>query len=163
VAGLPLWLFEESYSVVGDLAETISLILPEPQQVTDRPLHHWIDEIKRLSTLDDDARKTGILAAWDSLPTRQRFLFTKLLTGGFRVGVSQKLMTRALAQATGQDEPALTHRLMGNWTPETVTWHSLIEAEDASADLSRPYPFYLAYQLDDLDDLGAARRLERRT
>ncbi|MFO7806400.1 MAG: ATP-dependent DNA ligase [Paracoccaceae bacterium] len=154
VAGLPLWLFEESYSVVGDLAETISLILPEPQQATDRPLHDWIGEIKRLSTLDDDARKAGILAAWDSLPRRQRFLFTKLLTGGFRVGVSQKLMTRALAQATGQDEPALTHRLMGNWTPETVTWHSLIEAEDARADLSRPYPFYLAYQLDDLDDLG---------
>ena len=82
-ANLPLWLFEESYSVVGDLAETIALILPDPSSETDHSLTHWITEIKRLSALDDDARRAGILAAWDSLPTRERFLFTKLLTGGF--------------------------------------------------------------------------------
>ena len=29
-AGLPLWLFEESYHIVGDLAETIALLLPPP-------------------------------------------------------------------------------------------------------------------------------------
>ena len=153
-AGLPLWLFEDSYSVVGDLAETIALILPPPSRVADLPLSHWIGEIRRLSTLDEAERKAGILAAWDSLDTRQRFLFTKLLTGGFRVGVSQKLMTRALAEATGQPEAELTHKLMGNWTPDDVTWDSLIEANDPTADLSRPYPFYLAYQLDDLDALG---------
>ena len=155
-AGLPLWLFEESYSIVGDLAETISLILPPPSRDEDRPLTYWIEEIARLSTLDDAARKEGILAAWDSLPTVQRFLFTKLLTGGFRIGVSQKLMTRALAQATGEDEAELTHKLMGNWTPQTTTWHALIEAHDPTADLSRPYPFYLAYGLEDLDALGPA-------
>ena len=154
-AELPLWLFEESYSIVGDLAETISLILPPPSHEADESLTHWIGEIARLSALEDEAaRKAGILAAWDSLPDRQRFLFTKLLTGGFRVGVSQKLMTRALAQATGQDEATLTHKLMGNWTPQDISWHVLIEAEDPTSDLSRPYPFYLAYQLDDLNDLG---------
>ncbi|MEL6682546.1 MAG: ATP-dependent DNA ligase, partial [Pseudomonadota bacterium] len=89
-----------------------------------------------------------------SLPTTDRFLFTKLLTGGFRIGVSAKLITRALAQATGQPEPELTHKLMGNWTPDTATWDSLIMADDPTADLSRPYPFYLSYQLDSLDDLG---------
>ncbi|NBD29376.1 MAG: ATP-dependent DNA ligase, partial [Alphaproteobacteria bacterium] len=78
----------------------------------------------------------------------------KLLTGGFRIGVSQKLMTRALAQATGQDEADLTHKLMGAWTPETTSWAALIEAHDPSADLSRPYPFYLAYQLEDVAALG---------
>ncbi|KQI68926.1 ATP-dependent DNA ligase [Loktanella sp. 3ANDIMAR09] len=155
-ANLPLWLFEESYSIVGDLAETIALILPDPSSTADHSLTHWINELARLSGLDDDARKAGILAAWDSLPTTQRFLFTKLLTGGFRIGVSQKLMTRALAQATGQDEAELTHKLMGNWTPQTTTWHNLIEAHDPTADLSRPYPFYLAYGLEDLDDLGPA-------
>ena len=153
-AGLPLWLFEESYSIVGDLAETISLILPDPSQTSDRSLTWWMAEIRRLSALEDDARKVGILDAWDSLAGPQRFLFTKLLTGGFRVGVSQKLMVRALARATDQDEAQLTHRLMGNWTPATTSWHSLIEAEDPSAELSRPYPFYLAYGLDTLDDLG---------
>jgi len=153
-AGMPLWLFEECYPIVGDLAETIALFLPEPTEVQERPLSDWIGEIKRLSALDETARKAGILAAWDSLDTTQRFLFTKLLTGGFRVGVSQKLMTRALAEATGQDEAALTHKLMGSWTPETTTWQTLIEAHDPTADLSRPYPFYLAYQLDDPADLG---------
>ena len=154
-AGIPLWLFEESYPVVGDLAETISLVLPPPpEEPVDLPLHHWIGELQRLSALDETARKSGILSAWDSLDRTERLLFTKLLTGGFRGGVSQKLMTRALARATGQDEAELTHRLMGAWTPENTTWEGLIEAPDPTADLSRPYPFYLAYQLDDPEDLG---------
>ncbi len=154
VAGLPDWLFEDSYSIVGDLAETISLVLPPAESHVDQPLSYWIDEVKRLATLDEPDRKAGILAAWDQLEQVERFLFTKLLTGGFRVGVSAKLMTRALAKATGQDEATLTHKLMGQWTPETTTFTDLIEADDPGTDLSRPYPFYLAYGLDDLDDLG---------
>lgn len=154
VAGLPDWLFEESYGIVGDLAETISLVLPPPRMVEDHSLTHWITTIKSLAIMGDDDRKAGILTAWNTLPDMQRFLFTKLLTGGFRVGVSTKLMTRALAQATSQGEPALTHKLMGNWTPDTTTFHELIETNDPIADLSRPYPFYLAYGLDDLDELG---------
>ena len=153
-AGIPLWLFEESYPVVGDLAETIALVLPPPASESDRPLHHWIGELQRLSKLDETAQKAGILDAWNSLDRTERFLFTKLLTGGFRIGVSQKLMTRALAQATGQDAADLTHKLMGAWTPESTTWTALIEAHDPGADLSRPYPFYLAYQLEDLAALG---------
>ncbi|MEL6959917.1 MAG: ATP-dependent DNA ligase [Pseudomonadota bacterium] len=153
-AGLPLLLFEECYPIVGDLAETISLFLPPSEGNEDRPLSHWISELQRLSSLDEDARKAGIIAAWTALPQIERFLFTKLLTGGFRIGVSQKLMTRALSQATGQDEAVLTHKLMGSWTPETSSWETLIEADDPTADLSRPYPFYLAYQLEDLDQLG---------
>lgn len=153
-AGLPLWLLEECYPVVGDLAETISLLLPAPKRHEERTLTDCINEIKNLSLLDDEARKSGILDAWDTLPTDQRFLFIKLLTGGFRIGVSQKLMTRALAKATDQDEAVLTHKLMGNWTPDTATWDALINADDPSADLSRPYPFYLAYGVDDIDQLG---------
>ena len=155
VAGLPDWLFEDSYSIVGDLAETIALVLPPARSENAQSLQFWIDRIRALSAMEEPERKAGIIAAWDSLPTVQRFLFTKLLTGGFRVGVSAKLVTRALSQATGQSEAELTHKLMGSWTPDTVTWESLIEAEDPTADQSRPYPFYLAYQLDDLAELGA--------
>ncbi|EAR51200.1 DNA ligase [Oceanicola granulosus HTCC2516] len=155
-AGIPLWLFEESYPIVGDLAETIALVLPPAAAHEERPLSHWIARLRELSAGDDATRKAGILAAWDVLDRTERLLFTKLLTGGFRVGVSQKLMTRALARATGQDEAELTHKLMGAWTPETTSWEALIEAHDPSADLSRPYPFYLAYQLDDLAALGSA-------
>lgn len=154
VAGLPDWLFEESYSIVGDLAETIALDLPPANSNSDHPLTYWIKIIKLFSMLDDDARKVGILAAWNRLPCIERFLFTKLLTGGFRIGVSAKLITRALAQSTGQPEQQLTHKLMGNWTPDSVTWETLIEAEDPTADQSRPYPFYLAHALDGFDNLG---------
>jgi DNA ligase-1 len=147
-AGIPLWLFEACYPVVGDLSETIALVLPEATRDTDLPLADWIARLRALDKADEDTRKSAILDAWDSLGPTERFVFNKLLTGGWRMGVSQKLMTRALAQSTGIEEAELTHRLMGDWTPDTVTWESLIEAPDPTADLSRPYPFYLAYQID---------------
>lgn len=148
-AGIPLWLFEECYPIVGDLAETITLLLPPARATSDHGLTHWINALRDAYGLEQEARRSFVEDAWDQLDTTERFLFNKLITGGFRVGVSRKLMTRALAQATGRDEAELQHRLMGDWTPDTTSWHALIEAEDASADLSRPYPFYLAYQLDD--------------
>jgi DNA ligase-1 len=153
-AGLPLWLFEESHAVVGDLAETIALILPEPGQRTDLALAHWIARLAELSRLPDAERKAGILDAWDSLPGPERFLFTKLLTGSFRVGISQTLMTKALARATGQADSDVAHRLMGDWTPDRTTWGALVHEGSARDDQGRPYPFYLAYQLDDPADLG---------
>ena len=153
-AGIPLWLFEESYGVVGDLSETISLVLPPPEQPEAKSLSDWITVVRNLSTLEVEAKKTAILAAWDALGGAERFLFNKLITGGLRVGVSQKLMTRALAEATEIDEAELQHRIMGNWSPETTSFHALIEAPDPGADASKPYPFYLAYQLEDLDALG---------
>jgi DNA ligase-1 len=148
-AGLPLWLFEESYAIVGDLAETIAVILPEASGASDHSLAHWIDVTRSLATLDEDARRSAVLSAWDQLPATERFVFNKLITGGFRMGVSQKLMTRALSRATGIDEAELSHRLMGDWSADTITYDSLIHAYDPAADLSKPYPFYLAYQLDD--------------
>jgi DNA ligase-1 len=146
-AGLPLWLFEESYPVVGELAETIALVLPEPSGESDLSLADWIDRIRAVSGRPLEERRAAIVQAWRGLPQDQRLLFNKLITGGFRMGVSQKLMTRALSQATGLDEAELAHRLMGSWTPETVSFATLIHLSDPAADLSRPYPFYLAYPL----------------
>lgn len=154
-ADIPLWLFEECYPIVGDLAETIALILPPPTRHSDHSLAHWIQTLMALSDQPEDTRKQTVLAAWDQLDATERFLFNKLLTGGFRIGISQKLMTRALAQATGHEESDLAHRLMGDWTPQTTSWSDLIQAENPAADLSRPYPFYLAYALDSApEDLG---------
>ena len=147
-ADIPLWLFEDSYSVVGDLAETIALVLPPTLTEDNQSLSHWINDLRALSDVEEADRKAFVLSAWQRLGGTERFVFNKLITGGFRMGVSQKLMTRALSQATGKPEPELAHRLMGNWHPDDVTWHDLIEAEDASADASRPYPFYLAYALE---------------
>ncbi|MEM1065196.1 MAG: ATP-dependent DNA ligase, partial [Pseudomonadota bacterium] len=148
-AGIPLWLFEEAYPIVGDLAETIALVLPAATESSDKSLTHWINSVRALSGLEEHDRKAAILKAWDALETTERFVFNKLITGGFRMGLSQKLMTRALSRATGIAESDLAHRLMGDWSPDTVTYQSLIIAPDPTADLSKPYPFYLAYQLDD--------------
>ncbi|MFY0614407.1 MAG: hypothetical protein JXQ99_22955, partial [Hyphomicrobiaceae bacterium] len=142
-AGLPLWLFEESYAVVGDLAETIAVILPDATGGSDLSLTHWIGVTKSFAALDEAGKREQVLAAWDQLPATQRFVFNKLITGGFRMGVSQKLMTRALARATGIEEAELSHRLMGDWTPDTISYEELIHAYDPAADLSKPYPFYL--------------------
>ena len=148
-ADVPLWLFEDSYAIVGDLAETISLILPPARTVDNMGLSHWINALRDLSNVNETERQTFVQAAWQRLGGTERLVFNKLITGGFRLGISQKLMTRALAQATDKPEAELAHRLMGNWHPDDVTWHALIEAEDPNADASRPYPFYLAYGLDD--------------
>ncbi len=151
-AGIPLWLFEDAYPVVGDLAETISLVLPPPTQDTQRSLSGWMAELARLGTLEEPARKAAVLDAWDRLAGAERFLFNKLITGGFRMGVSQALMTRALAQATGRDEAELAHRLMGDWDPASTGFAALVLTQDPAADRARPYPFFLAHALDDGPD-----------
>jgi len=154
-SGLPLWLFEESYHIVGDLAETIALILPPCTDTSARTLDDWIRYNAALADSTEEEKKKAILTAWSQLPSDERFLYNKLITGGFRVGVSQKTVVKALAQATEQEESVITHRLMGAWDPFTITYDELVNQADGKEDLSRPYPFYLAYAVEDkVDKLG---------
>jgi len=104
LANIPLWLFEESYHKVGDLAETIALLLPPAEEQHEASLTRWIDIIKGLDKKDDAIKKAAVLDAWQGLDYNERFVFNKLITGSFRVGVSQKLMMRAFAQYAGQEE-----------------------------------------------------------
>jgi DNA ligase-1 len=147
-AAIPLWLFEESYAMVGDLAETIALILPTAATEESPSLSDTIRALMALTGQPVEARKAAILGWWARLGTTERFLFNKLITGGFRMGVSQGLMTRALSTATGVDEAALAHRLMGDWQPATTTFQSLIR-DEGEGNASRPYPFALASPLED--------------
>ncbi len=154
LSGLPLWLFEESYHVVGDLAETIALVLPEATEQSDETLSFWIDFIKQLEPLDVEEKKEKIFEAWRRLETVERFVFNKLITGSFRVGVSQQLMVKALSKHANVKENVVAHRLMGNWSPTENTFSDLV-LSDESDDHSRPYPFYLAYALEgDVSTLG---------
>jgi len=145
-ATLPDWLFEESYSLVGDLAETIALILPPASAAQPPGLSETLSALSRLPGQPVEARRAAILSAWRSLPPAERFLFTKLLTGGFRMGVSRGLMTRALAQATGAAETAVAQSLMGDWDPATTRFATLTEAPGAQG--AQPYPFALASPLE---------------
>lgn len=154
-AGLPLWLFEDSYHVVGDLAETIALIIPESNEREERSLRDWMHWLIALRNEEEFEQKKQIIAAWRGMTKDERFVFNKLMTGGFRIGVSQKMMVKALAKYLDRDEAVMAHRLMGNWDPEVITFDELLREERAADDFSRPYPFYLAYQLDELpEELG---------
>ncbi|MEM6629979.1 MAG: ATP-dependent DNA ligase [Bacteroidota bacterium] len=148
LSGIPLWLFEDSYHIVGDLAETIALVLPEPAAKSDATLTYWIEYIQELKDVEEAEKQQRIFLAWQMLSPSERFIFNKLITGGFRVGVSQKLMTRALSKYTGIEENTLAHRLMGDWTPESTSFSDLILEDNPKDNLSKPYPFYLAYPLE---------------
>ena len=148
-AGIPDWLFGESYQAVGDLAETIALLLPPAQASSDRPLHYWVEErLLAMRDWDDRARRESLIEAWRQMSDRQRFVWNKLITGEFRVGVSQNLVVRALAEASGVDANVLSHRLMGDWQPTANFATQILAKETADADVSRPYPFCLAYPLE---------------
>ena len=148
-AGIAPWLFEECYHAVGDLAEAIALLLPAPAQRDDRPLSSWVAEtLLPLREAPEDEQKRGLLAAWAALEAGERFVWNKLITGGFRVGVSQQLLTRAIAEAAALDPALVAHRLMGDWQPTPGFYASLMGQAAQGEDRSRPYPFFLASPLE---------------
>jgi DNA ligase-1 len=149
LAELPEWLFEESYHIVGDLAETIALLVHKEGTASPPSLKDCIEEIITLKSKTEEEKKKYILNQWKSLTHFERFVFNKILTGGFRIGVSQKLMTRALSKAVGVDETILAHRLMGQWSPLNTTFDRLILHPNPEDQISQPYPFYLAYPIEE--------------
>lgn len=155
LARIPSWLFEESYHIVGDLAETIALVIPSTEKGSNKSLSQVVEEMIALKTRNEAEKKEFLFRHWQVMDYYERFVFTKLITGAFRIGVSQKLMTRALAKYTGLDEDELAYKLMGNWDPATTGFRELVLEKDTAAYLSKPYPFYLAYALDGPpEDLG---------
>ncbi len=148
-AAIPDWLFGECYHAVGDFAETMALLLPPAEHSTDLPLHYWIEQrLLPLREQDDETRRRSLAGAWREMDERQRFAWNKIITGEWRVGVSQSLLVRALAAVSGLDANTVAHRLMGDWQPTPDFWQALVAPETRDADISRPYPFCLAYPLD---------------
>jgi DNA ligase-1 len=157
LAGLPFWLFEECYHTVGDLAETIALLLPEsdPEQQHAEPLHYYIEGLKTIEKQSEEAKKFFILESWQGMNKAEQFVFNKLITGGFRIGISQSVMVNALAKVLSLEPSIIAHRISGQWDPSTVTFDELLGEHAVSSDHSKPYPFYLAYAIeDDVSVLG---------
>jgi DNA ligase-1 len=162
---IPAWLFAESYEAVGDTAETISLLLDstvtdEADRITehtkDKPevsLAEWVENrILPLRNKNETEQRETLALWWKSLSRTEVYMLNKLLSGAFRVGVSQTLVVRALSQATGLPEAMISHRMMGDWPPGAAFFQNLIcnENDDGGpiGDYSHPYPFYLAYPLE---------------
>nr|MBC7612334.1 ATP-dependent DNA ligase [Pseudopedobacter sp.] len=149
---IPDWLFRESYDVVGDLAETLSLLLPESKNRENKSLSAWIQEINKIRKLNDEFKKSWLLNSLNKMTRQEKFVFFKLLTGSFRVGVSQNLVVKALSEIANLEPATLTHRIMGNWEPATFSYQDLVAEEDGTSDISRPYPFFLAYPIQETSE-----------
>ena len=152
-AQVPDWLFNESYDAVGDVAETVALLLPPPERSSDLPLAEWVRRLLTLSESDETTQRSAMLGAWRSMDRTQRFVWNKLISGSFRVGVSQQLVTRALGKAGGVDPAVVAHRLMGDWEPTPSFYARLLAADATDSDHSRPYPFCLAHAIEGEPDV----------
>src|SRR5579859_4250023 len=150
ITGLPAWLFEESYHTVGDLAETIALLLPEAeaQAAESESLAFYLQALMHLGKEEESSRKAFVQRCWASMNKEERFVFNKLITGGFRIGISQQTVVNALAKTAGAEAAVVAHRISGDWDPATTPFAALLSGEGAGSEVSRPYPFYLAYALE---------------
>ena len=160
-SALPQWLFEECYHSVGDLSETIALLLPQPTDTSNNSLSEWIEKIQQISKQPEQDRKEFLLAAWRSFDTAEKFAFNKLITGAFRIGVSEKMVINALSELTGISSNILSHRMAGNWNPADLTYQNLIFEDRIHTDISQPYPFFLAYPIEgEVASLGEPKDLQ---
>ncbi|GKS93556.1 ATP-dependent DNA ligase [Acidovorax sp. SUPP2825] len=158
-ARLPEWLFDESYEAVGDLAETISLLLPAPTAVQALGLAEWMEHhLLPLRGMPPEALETTLRAQWAGLAPEERLVYFKLITGAFRVGVSRLQVTQALAAVSGVDAKRVAQRLMGythiGARPGEADYLRLVAAEGEGGDdaaqgeaRGHPYPFFLAHPL----------------
>ena len=153
-SGLPPWLFEECYQAVGDFAETVAHVLPPPAHESDIGLAEWVQRLAALRGADPAVVRARLFDYWDTLDRSGRFLVMKLIGGGFRVGVSKLLVTRALAAHAGIDAKTVAQRLIGYThlaaAPDAEAFAALVAPEDATAlaNPGHPYPFFLAQQLN---------------
>jgi len=149
-SGLPDWLVDDSYDQVGDLGETLALLLDDPVQAApDVALADWIEQrLLPIANKDVEVRRAVVVDAWRTLRHDERLLFNKLLTGALRVGVSQRLVQQALAELTGIDIARLAQRMLGSWSPTPEFLRDLLSPDELPGDRQQPYPFFLASPLE---------------
>lgn len=149
-SALPPWLVEDSYAQVGDLAETLTLLLDDPAQPSlDRPLAEWIEQhLLAVANQPEPVRREAVVSGWQQLCSRERLVFNKLLTGALRVGVSQRLVQQALAEWSGLDIARIAQRMLGDWVPSPGLLGQLLSPDELPLDRQQPYPFFLASPLE---------------
>lgn len=159
ICNIPEWLFQECYSAVGDLGETIALLLPPNKAYMDKSLDQWMQEIIAIADKSEEGKKQFVIDVWANLSVQERFIFNKLLGGSFRIGVSSKTLINAIAIYYELDPSAVAHSIMGEWTIQDSDFQKLVTGEYADTHLSKPYPFCLAYPIEDIShtlaDLGS--------
>lgn len=151
LAQIPEWLYEESRDTVGDGSETIALLLPGSAERDETPLHKLVEEkLLPLRGAAEEVQRAAVTSAWLGMNYAQRLVYNKLISGAFRVGVSQQLVVRALSQISEVPVDVITHRAMGDWQPTPEFFTGLLDPhlETDETPIARPFPFHLAHQLD---------------
>ena len=167
-SAMPDWLFDDCQSHVGDSAETLSLLWPQLRNdIRDRihnpvvtkwvnqlssspPMHWWMEDLlPAVAKMEPEEQSNAVLAIWESLPSERLFLFNKLLTGGFRIGVARGLVVKAIARGFNLEEALVLERLMTPGTASEQWFQSLtaIAGEERANRGPVPYPFFLASPL----------------
>jgi DNA ligase-1 len=170
LAGLPQWLVEECHDAVGDLAEAIALVIPDDASGRpdtgpghpDRSLTEVAtDHVLRLADVEDAERERVVKETLSGTNALERLVYVKLITGAFRVGASQGIVARALADVAGVDAATMAHRLAGRWDPDADAFARLMGKGEGELDPLRPYPFFLAHPVPvDPTELGEARAFQ---
>jgi DNA ligase-1 len=158
ISEVPEWLYEESRDTVGDGSETIALLLPNNSSIDETPLHILVEQrLILLRGADETIQYEEVLSSWQRMNYSQRLVYNKLISGSFRVGVSQLLVMRALSQINDVPTDIIAQRLMGSWEP-TAEFYEKVVSSEMDADekpIARPFPFHLAHQIDfPLEKLG---------
>ena len=178
---MPSWLIDDCFAQVGDSAETISLLWPQLKNeltTTDiefeendnkmfnetkesKPLHWWMETL--LPAIKDSTETTQqrlILKLWSEITDQDHYLTNKLITGGFRNGVSKGLVVKSIAQAYELDESTVLERLMKPMEINKVWFQELTQqvSEKRTDRGAIPYPFYLAspVQIEDIKETPPA-------
>src|SRR5690242_8481446 len=157
MANIPEWLFNECYHTVGDLSETLALLLPDEKDENQKTqsLSYYLEKFISIEKEDETVKKKFIVDSWQQMNKNERFVFNKFITGSFRIGVSQKTIVNALAKTVELSPSVIAHRISGNWDPVITTFKDLLSESASLSDFSKPYPFYLAYAIDDnVENLG---------
>jgi DNA ligase 1 len=157
LAQIPDWLFTECHHTVGDFSETLALLLSKTEtlQHENQNLSYYLQKLISIEKEDETVKKNFIVESWEQMNAEEKFVFNKLITGAFRIGVSQKTIVNALAKVVDVSPSIIAHRISGNWDPLTTSFSELLSETAAVTDFSKPYPFYLAYAIDDsVENLG---------
>jgi DNA ligase-1 len=157
IIDIPDWLFTECHATVGDFSETLALLLSDVEIAgsQNENLCFYLEKFIEIEKEDESIKKKFIVESWQQMNSKKKFVFNKLMTGSFRIGVSQKTIVNSLAKTVNLTPSVIAHKISGSWDPVTTTFGELLGENASITDFSKPYPFYLAYAIDEnVETLG---------
>ncbi len=149
-SSIPEWLFDASGKIIDDVAETVALLLPQPDEPDEQPLFSWMETVRMLQLRKAIDKKTAIQKAWMILNPDERILLNKIITGAFSLYLPEEMLVKGIALATGINEHIIAHRLSGKWSPEINDYHELFVREHVRDYISKPYPWCAERTVDDV-------------